>query len=933
MASNLSDIAKISMMTRRMCSAFSSRLSAGNAVESFFNLIRVIDGVGSIFYADVSGDAFMSAEPGHFRRVSGNVLDVSGILSVHPDREYLDVSELFPASAPYSLPVGRDSSRIFLLRADKTAVGVVCVEMSGVPGWTAEAGEYMRGTGTIFAVSAESSMDARRLSEERMRLEHVLDGLDALVYVTDIKTNEILFINNAMKSTFGLENTTGGRCWQVFQAGMSAECSFCPVHNLRSIDDPPIVWHEHNTKTGRHYRNTDRLIRWIDNKIVHIQHSVDITDEKITRETLDKTQLTLETVFNAVPSAIFWKSRDGKFEGANRQFLSLIKLSAEELIGRSDEEILPPEDSGKFTDEDNIIFSGECDGLSFERKIGEKVWTVQKKVPVRSASGNVISVLGIVDDISRQKLTELMLMEKQALLEEAIEEAKAASQAKSVFLSRMSHEIRTPMNAIIGMTKIASDSADMVRIKSSLQKITVASNQLLDIINDVLDMSKIEAGKLTFVTEDFNFEQTLINLADILLVKSDEKHQTVNFILDGNIPGMLRGDPLRLSQVITNLLSNAIKFTPQYGKIVLKARLTEDTGDSVRVEFSVQDSGIGITEEQKSRLFHAFEQADGSISRNFGGTGLGLVICKSIVEMMGGGIDVESDGKSYSRFVFDVVLQKAVEGEPEPPVSHDFEMARVLFIDDDEDTREYFKHIAERIGLTATVVESGARGVELMKRQPFDVAFVDFIMPGMDGIQTVHTLRGINPGAKYILISCAVDFAEISDLAAAEGITRFISKPLFDSVILGALDRARDTKSLAAGADAQNFARFEGKRVLLVEDIEINREIVQEILSGTGILLDFAENGIAALEKVAQGRPYDLILMDIHMPKMNGYEASLAIRAMAEPWAAQVPIVAMTADVFAEDIQSCLNARMNGHMAKPIKTEELFGVLHRYLDK
>jgi len=390
-------------------------------------------------------------------------------------------------------------------------------------------------------------------------------------------------------------------------------------------------------------------------------------------------------------------------------------------------------------------------------------------------------------------------------LSEAKEHAEHASQAKSEFLARMSHEMRTPLNAVIGMIGIAKKSDDQLRKEDCLKKMDNASKHLLGLIDDILDMSKIEADKFEVFNVPFSFSQMLNGVADVVRFRTDEKKQKFTISVDKSVPQTMTGDEQRLSQVVTNLLSNAVKFTPEGGSIRCETRSLGSENGVITLEVSVIDSGIGITEQQKAKLFNSFEQADGSITRKFGGTGLGLAICKKIVELMGGEIWVESELGKGSRFVF-----------------------------------------------TAKVFEDGRTQSE--------------------------------------------------------------------SHITAETIEERSKKSL------------KGKCVLLVDDVEMNREIVMAMLENTGLIIDCAENGLIALEMFEQNpNRYDLIFMDMQMPEMSGMEATGRIRKLKFDTAVTTPIVAMTANVFREDIENCTKAGMNAHLGKPIDYEKLMQLIHEYL--
>jgi signal transduction histidine kinase/DNA-binding response OmpR family regulator len=516
----------------------------------------------------------------------------------------------------------------------------------------------------------------------------------------------------------------------------------------------------------------------------------------------------------------------------------------------------------------------------------------------------------------------------------AWKQAERASRAKSDFLANMSHEMRTPMNAIIGMTTIAKTSRNLEKKEYCLGKIENASTHLLGVINDILDMSKIEANKFELSPAEFTFEKSLQKAVNVINFRVEEKHQNFQVHIDREIPPILIGDDQRLAQVITNLLSNAVKFTPEGGFIRLDAVLEKKAGELCTVRMSVTDSGIGVSAEQQSRLFSSFEQADSSTSRKFGGTGLGLAISKRIVEMMNGAIWVESELGKGASFIFTVQLREGAGQQEEMKRSVNWGALRVLTVDDDPDIREYFGDIAGRLGFSCETAQSGEEALALIEeRGGFDLYFVDWKMPGMNGIELSRRIKGQGCKGIVIMIS-ATDRSVLEDEAKQAGVDSFLSKPLFPSGIADCVSRCLGRGQVSIpDADEPAFDRFDGKRILLAEDVEINREIVLTLLEPSGLTIDCAENGAEAVRRyTASSDQYDMILMDVQMPEMDGYEATRRIRAFeAERGERRVPIIAMTANVFREDVEKCLEAGMNGHVGKPLDMNDVLDKLRQYL--
>ena len=508
----------------------------------------------------------------------------------------------------------------------------------------------------------------------------------------------------------------------------------------------------------------------------------------------------------------------------------------------------------------------------------------------------------------------------------AIDDANRANKAKSEFLANMSHEIRTPLNAVIGMLAVARGSQDSKKIDYCLDKIEESSAHLLALINDVLDMSKIEADRFELSFAEFDFEKMIMRIVNMMRFKFEEKQIIFDVYSSPSIPYSLVSDEQRLSQVIMNLLSNAVKFTPEGGSVALNINLTGVTDGLNNISFSIKDSGIGISAEQRGRLFMPFSQADNSISRQFGGTGLGLAISKRIVEMMGGNITVESEPGKGSEFMFSILAETGAAGGK---ADKNWPEIRMLAVDDMRLTLEMFKKFTQKLGVECDVAESGKRALEFMEKTEYDLVFVDWLMPEMDGIELSKRITSITEGKTVIIMVSASDKAEVREAANAAGVREFIPKPILLPVIEDVIER------YSAGYFSEvktSVVDFTGKTIMLAEDVDINREIVISLLEETGITIVPAENGAEAI-KLFNLDPYryDMIFMDIHMPLMDGYEATRQIRSLEMPNARTIPIVAMTANVFKEDIEKCLAAGMNDHVGKPINIDQVTAVIKKHV--
>ncbi|MDR3335808.1 MAG: response regulator [Treponema sp.] len=551
--------------------------------------------------------------------------------------------------------------------------------------------------------------------------------------------------------------------------------------------------------------------------------------------------------------------------------------------------------------------------------------------PIQDSYGAVVGVVGTTEDITGT-------LKLQRDLEKALEAAEAASRAKSDFLANMSHEIRTPMNAIIGMTAIGKSASDIERKDYCLTKIGDASNHLLGVINDILDMSKIEANKFELSPLEFGFEKMLQRVVNVINFRIDEKKQNLSVHIDKAIPRTLIGDDLRLAQVITNLLSNAVKFTPDQGSVALNARFVKEENSICTIQIEVTDTGIGISPEQQRRLFTSFQQAENSTTRKFGGTGLGLAISKRIVEMMGGTIWINSESGRGSTFAFTIQAERGTDARQGlPSLGVNWSNIRVLMADDDKDIRDYFMEIAQQFGFSCDVAADGERAIRLIDQNgDYDLYFVDWKMPGMNGVELTRKIKERGADNSIVIMISAAEWSVIENDAKEAGVNKFLPKPLFPSAIADLITECLGVDFLlqAENLKKEEIDNFEKYCILLAEDVEINREIVLTLLEPTKLSIDCAENGAEALRFFSESPgKYDMIFMDVQMPEMDGYEATRQIRSLTIPRAKQIPIIAMTANVFREDVEKCLEAGMNDHVGKPLDFNDVLAKLRKYLVK
>ncbi|MBF0218962.1 MAG: response regulator [Gammaproteobacteria bacterium] len=628
----------------------------------------------------------------------------------------------------------------------------------------------------------------------------------------------------------------------------------------------------------------------------------------------------------------------GRITSMNDKFVAISGYTREELIGKTHSLVKSDEHNRAFyntlwaTIARGQVWHGEVKNLSRD---GTPYWVQASIVPFLDLRGKPYKYVSIRTDITRNKEMERELIA-------ARDSAEAAGQAKSEFLANMSHEIRTPMNAIIGLTHLCLQTRLTSRQKDYLRKVYNSATSLLRIINDILDFSKIDAGQLEMEQTNFELNEVLSNLAAMTALKAQEKQ--LEFIMETavDIPPHLIGDPLRLGQVLLNFVSNAIKFTEK-GEVAVITELLEQSETAVRLRFIVRGSGIGMTAEPQARLFHAFTQADASITRKYGGTGLGLTIAKKLIELMDGHVQVESDPGTGSRFIFDA--QFGVSGQPiaKPIVpTSDLRGIKVLAVDDNDTARNVIRDYLKSFTFRVTTANNGKEAIVAVQEaeiagEPFELVVMDYMMPEMDGIAAATTIRkelGLTHPPMTIMATAYGDEVVVRRAMDDAEVDGFLVKPinqslLFETILetFGHANSANPSSHPYAG-DRATFASLSGARILLVEDNEINQQVAEELLEQANIHVTIAENGQLALDILAK-ESFDGVLMDMQMPVMDGLTATREIRK--DPLFTHLPILAMTANAMSGDRQLCLESGMQDHIAKPIDPNDLFTTLARWV--
>jgi len=625
----------------------------------------------------------------------------------------------------------------------------------------------------------------------------------------------------------------------------------------------------------------------------------------------------------------------GRITDVNDQFCTISGYTREELIGRNHRIVRSQEHSKEFYKAmwrqiaHGKVWHGE---IKNSKRDGGYYWTNATIVPFLNKEGKPFQYISI-----RTNITELKRMEAE--LAAALDVANAATKAKSDFLANMSHEIRTPMNAIIGFTGLCLETVLSAKQRDYLNKISASADSLLGIINDILDFSKIEAGKLDIETIPFDLDRVFDNLSTLLSIKAYEKSLELLFFRLPNIPVQLIGDPLRLGQILTNLANNAVKFTHS-GEVVISARMKSQSTDTVRLEFSISDTGIGMTPEQQERLFKSFSQTDSSITRKYGGTGLGLAISKQLIQMMGGDIHVKSTPGVGSSFTFDIPFG-LVEPFSHKPIgmSVDLHNLRVMIVDDNATSIEILQNYLEFLSFQVTVAHSGRVALDIIREigNTFDLIVMDWKMPDINGLEVAKLIKTdplLQPPPKIILVT-ASSRDDVSRIQDAEFLDNILIKPINPSFLFNTIAEMFSGGSplpiqprKSTESNVTLLRSIQGARILLVEDNEINQQVAREILEQSKFVVDIANHGQEAIDMLVPGR-YDCVLMDMQMPVMDGLQATRKIREDIR--FADLPILAMTANAMIEDRKRTHDSGMNYHISKPINPQELFGALLKWI--
>jgi len=737
---------------------------------------------------------------------------------------------------------------------------------------------------------------------------------------------------------------------------------------------------EHNIDHFKQqYRIVDKTgeVYWVDDWTIIVRDEqgnighylgiiVDITDYKRAEAELRESEEKFRKIIENMQDVYYRSDLNGRLIMANPSAVKLMGYdSIEEMLGLNIAETFYayPDERQKLLD--LLKEKGEANNYEvvIKRKDGSPVTVITSTHYYFDKEGNPLGVEGVFSDITERKRSEDALRKAKQELEDAnrklekairrtnrmVMEAKFANRAKSEFLANMSHEIRTPMNGVIGMTALLLDT-DLTREQRDFaEAVKKSSDSLLDIINGILDFSKIEAGKMELDTLDFDLRSTLEDMSDALALRAHEKCVELVCLIESHVPVLLQGDPGRLRQIITNLMDNAIKFTHR-GEVVLRVALEDETNGGVLLRFTVKDTGIGIAPDKIDRLFDAFTQADGSTTREFGGTGLGLTISKQLVEMMGGKIDVESEAGKGSTFRFTVRLKKQPDqegkgGKGKPEAEAELSKKRVLVVDTSETSRRVFVDMLTTWNCRCSTAPGAEAALKVLEAaalagDPFHIVILDLFLPETDG-ETLGKKIKENTLLKDTALVVLTSVSRRGDASRLQkaGFGVYLTKPVKKSQLYDCLLSVSGRKPEPGPSNGRIVTRYTAAeekkhktRILVAEDHAINRKLVVRLLENMGYGVDVALNGVEAVREVDRGT-YDLVLMDVQMPGMDGYEATREIRKRGGRGTkgAAIPIIAMTANAMKGDREKCLASGMNDYIAKPVRPAQLEETIEKWL--
>ncbi len=791
--------------------------------------------------------------------------------------------------------------------------------------------------------------------------EDIFDSLTDMIGVIDTE-HRILRVNKKAANSMGYEpkDIVGKKCYEIFHK-TDEPPAFCPhMKTIRDSCKHSVEVYDKILKGA--FQITTTPLYDGDGRILGSIHvATDISDLKEAQDNLLEQINFLQVLIDTIPAPIFYKDKNGLYLGCNKAFEKYIGLPKEKILGRSIFEISDIDLAEENHRIDEELYKNPGKQI-YETQIkyadGSIHYVINNKATYVNRNNEVAGIVGVILDI-----TELKNIQKELI--KAKEEAEMANNAKSEFLASMSHEIRTPMNAIIGMAELLLDSYLTPEQFKYVKVLHDAGESLLNLINDILDLSKIESGQIELEYTNFDLLDLIEKLFDILSLKAHEKNIELLYMINPDVPTYLIGDPTRLRQVLVNLIGNAIKFT-EHGEIVLNVSVKERTilsktnvnepnaiwpgkektsGEDIILTFSVNDTGIGIPKDKLELIFEKFTQVDASTTRKYGGTGLGLAICKKIVKMMDGEIWAESKTGEGTKMSFTARfgLQKDQERVREKPIAVDIKGMKVLVIDDNSTNRMILREMLTNLGAFVTDVENSKQAIEVLQKgiqesSPYKLILLDYHMPDMDGIQLAKKMEEMDlKKDSHIIMLTSGYIKDETEKARGIGITSLLNKPIKRAELLESI---KTTLGYAVKKEEKIY-KIEEKtgvrprkplNILVAEDNEDNRLLIWSYFKNTPHKIFLAENGKIAFDKYKKNYgAFDIILMDMQMPVMDGYTATSLIRAWEkENNIKPVPILALTAYALKRDEQKSIEAGCNGHLTKPIKKSQLFEAIDAY---